>query len=126
LKAGPRIGRGIDFLPANVLDYQRAEYAVTEGSIVVYYLDSGGQLWEPQSSYRCDGESLTRVETLEGIAHVHSNALPEGGRLLLRFPEAVEDPCVFVTPFLSRLRFFRRAARDDPLIPFPAFLDLDR
>lgn len=126
LKAGPRIGRGIDSLPANVLDYQRAEYAVTEGVIVVYYLASGAQLWEPQSSYRCDGELLTRVATLEGRAHVHANPLADGGWLLVRFPEGFDDPCIFVTPFLRQLRFFRRAAREDPLIPFPAFLDLDR
>lgn len=126
LKAGPRLGRGISFLPANVLDYQRADYAISEGIVLVYYLGGGGQLWEPQSSYQCDGETLTRVRTLEGTAHVHANTLDDGGRLLLLLPEALDDPCVFATPFIRRLRFFRRAAREDPVIPFPAFLDLDR
>lgn len=123
LHDGPNRGRGIGFLPPNIIEYQRAEYAITEGLVALWYVPFETPLWEIASTFRCDGEVIGRVDTIEGTLHVQQS---DGVALFMRFPEELSDVCAFIRPFLRDLRFFQRANRDDPLVPFPAFVTLDR
>lgn len=123
LHDGPNRGRGIGFLPPNIIEYQRAEYEIAEGLVALWYVPFQTPLWEIASTFRCDGEVIGRVETIEGTVHVQQS---DGVALFMRFPEELSDVCAFIRPFLRDLRFFQRANRDDPLVPFPAFVSLDR
>jgi hypothetical protein len=123
LHDGPTRGRGIGFLPPNIIEYQRAEYEIAEGLVALWYVPFETPLWEIASTFRCDGEVIGRVETIEGNVHVQQS---DGVALFMRFPEELSDVCAFIRPFLRDLRFFQRANRDDPLVPFPAFVSLDR
>jgi hypothetical protein len=122
LAVGPVRGRGIRFLGPNVIEHQRAEYRVREGTIVVLYFEYQGELWEESDSYLCGSNRVAEVETFDGTVDLYS--APDW-RCFVVFPDSFEARCAFLSPFVDRLRFFKSASRDDPVVPFPAFIELE-
>jgi hypothetical protein len=102
LLSGPVSGRGIPFLPPNVISFSYALYEIDENRLEVYYTDDdvfGVEGWE---GVDCGAFTLRRSVSEEIFLYES----PAGWRLLVVSGVFLDDPCGVFGGLTDRVAFF--------------------
>ncbi len=102
LLSGPVSGRGLPFLPPNIISFSYALYETEEGRLEVYFTRDpvfGMDGWE---AVECGGFSLRRNVEKE----VFSYADAGGWSVFIASGQFVDDPCNLFEGLVERLTFF--------------------
>ena len=123
LDSGPTRGRGLLFLPVNVIEYYTGTYVIGEQTITVYATEHPIVVYPSWRDYGCRGNAALLVEEDDETVLVY---LEDGRkwRVFIDMPKDYTDSCLFVDTFLKRFIYFQQV-RESPVVPpFPAILEL--
>ena len=115
LLSGPVPGRGLPFLPPNVVGFSYALYEIDENRLEVYYTSDavfGTDGWE---ALDCQAFVLRR-NVSEEVFHFES---PEGWSLFVGSEAFLDDPCGVFGGLIERITFFSRSLGEGQS-PLPA------
>lgn len=127
LLKGPKQQRGIEVLPPNVIPYFYGEYQFFDHTVIVHF--TGSTIVSPDSwdRMRCGSYPLqyfpSPIRPNEETVYFYQRQ--DEWYIFIRIPAAVEEPCVFINPFLKKLIYFIGIARDEKTVPLPAVIELE-
>jgi hypothetical protein len=119
LLRGPNPGRGLDFLQANVIEYQEGLYRYGDIRFTVYYTEKRFPAFSEWRQLFCGEETVYDIADTQDRVYFYPS---DEWNLFLRFPADFEGICPILTEFLQRFRFFMNTREESPIIPFPAVL----
>jgi hypothetical protein len=123
LLRGPLPKEGIEFLPVNALPVMYGEYEYDNMLTAVYYLEEEvfvSDSWE-KSSCR-DYEVFVLPAAARSVFYYLDT---QGWSVFLSLDKEIEEPCLFITEFIRRFRYFQGIAKDPRNISFPAVLQFN-
>jgi len=122
LKSGPEYIQGIDVLDNNRIAAYFGTYSIADKEAYVYVSEENIPAQEEWEQSLCGGSTYQRIPNKQ--YQVHFFEMDNGLRIFTITPPEIEW-CGFSKTFLTRFQYFYNITREENIITFPAFLNLD-
>ena len=123
LERGPLLKTGVPFIGPNSLPYYYGEYRLGESKKVEVFSASDLVPLTGWKSFSCGQTALLEVPSVSG--RVFFFQAEENLFVFFRFPISEESPCVFISRFIIKYRYFLGLSRMGGYTTFPAVLELN-
>ncbi len=123
LESGPTPGKGLFFLPVNVIEFYGGEYIADESTITVYFTMTDIATFPSWIDFACDPLEPLIVERDEDGTLIYIGYQDQWS-VFARIPNTYEHACRFLEVFINRLRYFLEVGGTQGVPPLPAILEL--